>query len=365
MLPLAAMALAGSAKDAAGIPPVSAGTVLAEESSLEFLTRRIPWSYGQSASHDPSAANDDRNMFPVPPPDDAALSDVDRQMFKQVNTFNDGVGLSAVTGSLGTMWRDGRHGSDVILAELDGPGVVTQFWGTVSPQSWCYLSPGERREFTTKALSKPIWGEHGKALLAWSQDRVQQEPMIEFYFDGESEPRLAMTLKDYFGDFPAFAGLAGGDPRDESRPGYYNFVPMPFAQSLKVMVKHKPPVLYYNLKYRAYPAGTEVKTFELKDLDADAVAGFAAMLKDAQVVDRFPGAAKVTELPLAGGVKWASADEGVLTRLSLRLKDPTILAGVDAARIKIWWDGAGTPAVDAPVGMFFGVLGKGEGWYGD
>ncbi|HNR99361.1 MAG TPA: DUF2961 domain-containing protein [Planctomycetota bacterium] len=108
-----------------------------------------------------------------------------------------------------------------VLADLKGPGAVVRFWSA---------NPANRQA-------------------------------MRFYFDGESAPRLEAPLQAFFS-----GALAPFDPEFSyvSGTGGNLYYPIPYGESLKITVEEqdRPVLLYYEIDYRAYPAGTAVRTFD-------------------------------------------------------------------------------------------------------
>ncbi len=171
---------------------------------------------------------------------------------------------------------------------------------------------------------------------------------IEFYIDGEAKPRIAMLFRDLFrGNHAPFVG----DRVGHALGGYYSFVPIEFTRSIKVVVR-APTLQFYQINYVLYQRGA---TFaprthpEGKRID--------------RVVDLAPGATAVL---------YETHEPGRIR--SLRLGPASALA--DRARdidLRISWDGAAQPAIEAPLGDLFGasfgepaarsvLFGEQDGW---
>ncbi|MBM3881364.1 MAG: DUF2961 domain-containing protein [Verrucomicrobia bacterium] len=109
-----------------------------------------------------------------------------------------------------------RDEQGVVLADLQGPGVIYRLW-TPTPT----------------------------------------EDIIEFLFDGETEPRVAVKYRDLFlGKHPAFprplVGFGAG--------GYYSYVPLPYARSCVVRVR-APKVQFYQINYATYDPAENIRSW--------------------------------------------------------------------------------------------------------
>jgi hypothetical protein len=115
-------------------------------------------------------------------------------------------------------------GETVVLADLDGPGTLRHLWMTFPP------APPE----TMRAL--------------W----------MEVFYDGAAEPSVSVPCLDFF-------GMPHGRPvryasvltsAQEGR-GFNSYLPMPFAQHVRVEVTNSAPtsmLLYYQFDYTLEPA---------------------------------------------------------------------------------------------------------------
>jgi len=124
------------------------------------------------------------------------------------------------------LYKDSR-GDDVIF-DAAGPGCVRSMWGT---------------DFDRNAV-------------------------LQFYFDGEKEPRLRINVLDFYqGKHPLFPpplasyekrGLWGAEPFAGNC-----FVPIPFAKSLKISVKGESR--FFHIIYETYPYPAAIETFTGKE----------------------------------------------------------------------------------------------------
>lgn len=115
------------------------------------------------------------------------------------------------------------EGNDQVVAEMKGPGVINRIH-TPTPNS----------------------------------------DTISFYFDGEKEPRISLPLEDLFSSnrFPFLDPVCGHEVG-----GFYCYLPIPYSKSCKVVYKGK--MMFWQLQYRTYPAGTKVNTFSFNWTDEE------------------------------------------------------------------------------------------------
>ena len=112
-----------------------------------------------------------------------------------------GAGGTAAGGRKGAPFRMLGPGEDVVLADVEGPGIVRHVWMTFPP------APPE----------------------------VMRAMVIEVFYDGATEPSVSVPAVDFF-------GVAMGRPRPMSSAltaiqegrGFNSFVPMPFGHRLRM-----------------------------------------------------------------------------------------------------------------------------------
>ncbi len=207
----------------------------------------------------------------------------------------------------------------VVLADLQGPGVIYRVW-TPTPT----------------------------------------DDVMEFLFDGETKPRVEVKFRDLFlGQHPAFprplVGFGAG--------GYYCYVPMPFAKSCVVRVR-APKVQFYQINYALYGTGIPVTTFSPETSAADRThrdQAIEVLRKTGTDISRFtapPGASVQliqTTVALAPNSTRTVFQTNTGGRIvGLRFSPASAIAG--KARdllLKISFDGD-APAVLCPLGDFFG-----------
>ena len=130
-----------------------------------------------------------------------------------------GAGGQAAKGRKGAPSRRIRAGERVVLADLEGPGVIRHFWLTMLP------APPER----LRAL------------------------MLEVYYDGSSEPSISVPVVDFFGlPHGRQAPMQSAVMSVLEGRGYNSYVPMPFRRGVRVEVVNeaaKGTILYYQIDY--------------------------------------------------------------------------------------------------------------------
>jgi hypothetical protein len=190
-----------------------------------------------------------------------------------------------------------KEGDGLVIAEVEGPGALTRIW-------------------TPTPIDAPI----------------------EFFIDGEPRPRIRLPFSALFsGKQAPFTGPLVG----QGLGGYYSYVPIEFARSIKVVVR-APKLQFYQINYALYSPGTRVRS------------GAGSPPGDLQTKPLGAPVAADVELPPGRAVTlFESGTGGRIT--SLRLRPASALAGdVRDIDIRMTWDGAATPAVEIPVSELFG-----------
>jgi hypothetical protein len=134
-----------------------------------------------------------------------------------------GAGGTVANGRKGAPFQLIDAGERVVLAEIDGPGVIRHIWMTFP------LAPPE----------------------------IMRAKLIEVFYDGASEPSISLPAVDFFGvpfgrPVPLDTALVSiGEGR-----GYNSFIPMPFKQSVRieyVNASTRRSPLYYQVDYTLEP----------------------------------------------------------------------------------------------------------------
>jgi hypothetical protein len=207
-----------------------------------------------------------------------------------------------------------KDGDALVIAELQGPGVITRIW-TPTPND----SP------------------------------------LEFSFDGETVPRLVLPFREMFrGDHAPFlaplAGSGGG--------GFYSYVPLPFQHSVKIRL-HGPKMQFFQINYGLYEPNAKVATFD--PVSEGLLRGETTKVQQVwnSLATNIASPGSQThrqEHALERGKSvtlFESAQGGRV--LAIRLTPASAFAGSDRRLVlKAFWDGNKQPAILSPVGDFFG-----------
>ena len=110
-----------------------------------------------------------------------------------------------------------RDDEGLIIADLQGPGIIYRIW-TPTPT----------------------------------------DDVVEFLFDGESEPRITAKFRDLFsGQVPPFVSPLVG----RGAGGFYSYVPLSFQKACKVRVRAE-RLQFYQINYARYPQDAPITTWE-------------------------------------------------------------------------------------------------------
>ena len=208
---------------------------------------------------------------------------------------------------------------DYVIFDAQGPGCIYRLWSAMPPEGY-----------------------------------------VKFYFDDEPAPRVQCNFRELFqSKVPPFAPPLTG----QSSGGWYSYLPMPYAKRCVIMTEKKTDFLA--IAYHRFPAGTAVKTFDPKltpeertELDAiqawygdpakkEAEAGLALKWTKIAAEDR-----EVDLAELNGPATIRGLHMKIKTELPEKwTDDPTLRKTV----IRVYWDGDRSPAIECPVGEFFGT----------
>lgn len=228
-----------------------------------------------------------------------------------------------------------------VIADLKGPGYVSRFWFTGGEPS------------------------HG----------------IRLYFDNEKAPRIDATIGQFCGGMePFLPPLAAYE-----NYCFYNFVPIPYAKHLVVMVQAggtKPggwPRVFHQINYTSLPQGSRIETLPGNLSESDNKALRSVRRAWTNLPDRITADGMVTQ---AVTLNLPAGQSGVLPRIagpamireiritpasSNDLPQGMSVQAVDVSQqpvnwdsflrdvvLRIRWNDAVDASVEAPVGDFFG-----------
>ncbi|MBL8768094.1 MAG: DUF2961 domain-containing protein [Planctomycetes bacterium] len=242
----------------------------------------------------------------------------------------------------------GRYGAvadrtgALVLFDHDGPGAITRIW-SANPHEDCWL---------------------------------------EFFFDGESEPRIRTRFAAVFG------GFAPGFVRpfvDDAHGGFVAYVPIPYAKHLRVVATG--PLYFWQITAARFPAGSDVVSFDPDATRTDVLTGYVERVTRAQAAEHFMTA---TPLPAPGDVgpiptrkAFATADGrpiptfapvqfpcslGHDQAVALELEGPAVVTSLrmhveaEGSRflrttlVRVFVDDDSEPWVEAPLGDLFALV---------
>ena len=217
-----------------------------------------------------------------------------------------------------------KEGNKAILADIKGPGCIYRFWS------------------------------------------ANAAGHLKIFFDGEDAPRIDCPMQDLFtGKVAPFVEPVVG----HRSGGWYCFFPMPFQKACRVEVTD-PGGLYYHVQYQRFPDNQMVRTFtrELTNEDKDALQVVLAQWRNLggnpytaqltnyrEVKARTQSVSGITRVD-AGQTKLLTTlgGAGEVTALHLAVV-PADRQSLRQTLLRVYWDGATKPAIESPVGDFFGV----------
>jgi hypothetical protein len=213
-----------------------------------------------------------------------------------------------------------KEGDALVLADLQGPGVIYRIWTPTPTDDW-----------------------------------------MEFYFDGEAVPRIRVRFRELFlGMHPSFprplVGYGAG--------GFYSYRPLSYQRSCKVLIRAA-RVQFYQINYASYTSDAKVESFvtepsqRIRASLEKAKALFAASGSDISTYV-IPAQSSVEclreRVELAPGQTVTAFQANRPGRIvGIRVSPASVLAG--KARdivLKAHWDKDPQPAIHVPVGDFFG-----------
>lgn len=208
----------------------------------------------------------------------------------------------------------------LVLAELEGPGVIYRIW-TPTPT----------------------------------------DDIIEFYFDGEDEPSIKVKFRDLFlGKHPYFvrplAGYGGG--------GFYSYVPLCYEKSCKVFIRAE-RFQFYQINYATYPEETTIVNSPKQSKDE-----YEYHLEKARrLFESYGGDISSYCVPSGGRIERFKTKVQLKAGKAVRIFEidrPGRIVGIRISPVeafinkdrgiilRAYWDGEREPAINTPAGDFFG-----------
>jgi hypothetical protein len=220
------------------------------------------------------------------------------------------------------LYRDGR--GDEVIFDAAGPGCIRSMWGT---------------DFDPKGV-------------------------MNFYFDGEAEPRFRVGTIDFFrGRHPLFpAPLVSYEKRGlwgEAPYAGNSFVPIPFVRSLKISITGQSR--FFHIIYETYPYPAEFEALAgLEDRTplADAFERMGERPFEASAGEAFTTSTESVEPGQTVSLLNLDDRPGVIREIEIEAD-----GGPDFFRetwLRMRWDGHERWDVQAPPGLLFGTAVKAD-----
>lgn len=219
-----------------------------------------------------------------------------------------------------------------------------------------------------------VWvGYGGPTLLLFNPEVTNAR--IKYYFDDESQPRLNVSMDDLFGARrePFTAPLTFQDdgtfpipPRYDINRGRFSIMYYPFTFKKRLKITFVPDknwdfrgTTWYQNTYIAYPQGSDVESWNDPRLDNRKVRN---QWKNVGSDPKSTEGNRVIQRKISvrkGQVKTIAELRGQGSIASLKMNlNPFTKETFFNSILRIYWDGDSTPAVDVPLGYFFGAGGK-------
>ena len=205
---------------------------------------------------------------------------------------------------------------------------------------------------------------------------TSEEPVFSFYFDDEETPAFSICPKDFGKKAPFLSLLADiyEGPEEGGRGPIWvvrSFVPMEFTRYCRVVSsipltgndKARGEGGWGHVTYTLYDTAAGLHTFS-------PTASVGELLRTVRTridAERLPAVTVGTAQPVIfrserqylpghGSLNVAEhIGPGTVTRIRIRLDGPSARReSLSQLRLRLTWDGAAAPAVDAPIGTFFG-----------
>ncbi|MBI9017500.1 MAG: DUF2961 domain-containing protein [Phycisphaerae bacterium] len=222
--------------------------------------------------------------------------------------------------------------TEKVMMDVQGPGAIVRWWSMPSGRNW------------------------------------NDNTIIRIYLDNEKKPEIEIEVKKLIGGDglvgEPYSYLASDDRTNLGWRGRNLFFPIPFAKSCKVTMDEGGATegwsgFYYNINYRLYKTGTDVKTFRLEQLsEIEAVVDEIAV----KLVEPYDWSAKIvgSNKSLASGENYSHTVKGELAikNMYMAIDAVNMVQAMRSTVIEITFDGERT--VWCPLDAFFGCGHMGE-----
>jgi len=209
-----------------------------------------------------------------------------------------------------------------------------------------------------------VYGSGAIERIWMTADDIANVGNIQLFFDEAITPTVDLPASDFFAGrtAPFLAPLVGGP--ELASGGHYSYLRLPFAHRVRVATTKLP--WYYNIEYSL---NSKPVAASFNGQSADPSQQLWQQVASGTLPIPF-GGGKAADgsslhsgtLTLAGGTeRTLGSFEGpaAITALKLQWQADLKPPELNNLRLKIYWDGEGEAAVDAPLGFFFGS-GMGE-----
>lgn len=292
--------------------PVSLGTLLDEMIDRDNLARfPVPaYTCAQASSYDRGS---------VSPDEPGWFANMDRSYFVR------------------TEENEGR--TERVMMDVEGPGAIVRIWAT-----W----HGPR-------------SQDGGGLEEFSNGTIR------FYLDGNPKPAIEGPIASIIDGGGLVEGplSQGVSPKTEyARRGHNLYLPIPYAKGCKVTYETSAPMddgarrgeaLYYQINHRTYENGTEVKSFQMEQIDQlkEEIDAVQQRLLASGVRDGVEKNVSLAGTLPAGESKQLVIDQpGAIRQLTLDVQADNQPQALRSTVLRMECDGKQT--VWCPVGAFFG-----------
>jgi hypothetical protein len=203
-----------------------------------------------------------------------------------------------------------------------------------------------------------IWMTYSMAGFATNRIRV--------YFDGETAPRIDYRIADFFkGTNAPFLTPLVGDT-EVSSGGFYCCVPLPYRQGCKITMTAFPPALerpqhwpadwgYYNITCHRLDSTNGVTTWTGNEDCTPVLDQWRNAGEDPRPeTNRLTSSGFVSISPGATGVLADVSGAGCICSITITPTASLTARQLADLQIQMFWDDVQAPAVDIPLGPFFG-----------